>query len=152
MPATGKSQFWFSPVIPQAANPIKASAGLLTCSGFTPSQPYGQWQRLWNVLRPSSGQELTATGIVADFHCIPFSFRITARRVWFGNLCDGKYTNKIQYGIFWRKKIGAYILRHDRKCPVSATPEETKAPLAWQSNQRGFISVPGAAFEYIKSY
>ena len=28
------------------------------------------------------------------------------------------------------KKIGAYILRHDRKCPVSATPEETKAPLA----------------------
>lgn len=128
MPATGKSQFWFSPVIPQAANPIKASAGLLTCSGFTPSQPYGQWQRLWNVLRPSSGQELTATGIVADFHCIPFSFRITARRVWFGNLCDGKYTNKIQYGIFWRKKNRCIYFKAWQKVPRICHPRRNKSP------------------------
>lgn len=49
-------------------------AGLLTRSGSAPSRPDGQWQRLQNLLRPA-GQELTATGIVADSHCIPFSSR-----------------------------------------------------------------------------
>ncbi len=66
------TSFRFSPVLPQAANPcVTASAGLLTCSSFCAFPAAGPVAdcRTSDARR---APELTATGIVADSHCVPF--------------------------------------------------------------------------------
>ena len=70
--------FTRNPAGSKSNNSIGRSSDLFRFHAFPAFRPVA---KIVKPLALRSEQELTATGIVADFHCIPFSFRITARRV-----------------------------------------------------------------------